>query len=74
MTTFSGTRGASDKVFRAPGPQPGSGSTGVVVQVQASDVRWDKVNRLRAAIASGTYCVSSTAVAEKLMESMLLCR
>ncbi len=36
-----------------------------------SDVRMDKVESLRAAIAEGTYCVSSSDVADKLMGRML---
>jgi anti-sigma28 factor (negative regulator of flagellin synthesis) len=36
-----------------------------------SDVRGDKVAALQVAIASGTYDVSSSAVAEKLMSALL---
>ncbi len=36
-----------------------------------SDVRMTKVAELRAAIASGTYNVSASAVADKMVESML---
>ena len=36
-----------------------------------SDVRMDKVQQLQAAIANGTYNVSSSAVADKLIQSML---
>lgn len=34
-------------------------------------VRMDKVNAVQAALADGTYAVSSSAVASKLVESML---
>jgi hypothetical protein len=35
------------------------------------DVRWERVARLKAQIESGTYVVSSEALAERLMEHML---
>ncbi len=35
------------------------------------DVRWERVARLKAAIEAGTYCVSSAALAERLVERML---
>lgn len=38
--------------------------------LEHSDVRMDKVNALRLAIASGSYHVSSAEVADKLIESM----
>ncbi len=40
-------------------------------QVNGDDVRADKVASLQAAIAAGTYNVPSSAVADKLIESML---
>jgi flagellar biosynthesis anti-sigma factor FlgM len=36
-----------------------------------SDVRMDKVNQLQDAIASGTYNVPASAVADKMVESLL---
>ena len=36
-----------------------------------SDVRLDKVSQLKAAIASGTYRVSASDVADKLLDSLL---
>jgi flagellar biosynthesis anti-sigma factor FlgM len=38
---------------------------------ELSDVRLEKIERLRAAIASGSYCVSAEDLAEKMTESML---
>ncbi len=35
------------------------------------DVPWERVARLKTAIEAGTYCVSSEALAERLMEHML---
>jgi flagellar biosynthesis anti-sigma factor FlgM len=35
------------------------------------DVRMEKVERLKAAIANGTYSVSAEDLAEKMIESML---
>jgi flagellar biosynthesis anti-sigma factor FlgM len=34
------------------------------------DVRMDEVNRLRAAIASGTYSVSAEALADKILDHL----
>ena len=41
-------------------------------QAEAADegVRLDKVERLRAAIADGTYCVSAEALADRMIEHM----
>ena len=39
--------------------------------MRLTDVRWEKVAALRNAIAKGTYKVSSEAIAEKMMASML---
>jgi flagellar biosynthesis anti-sigma factor FlgM len=39
--------------------------------VAGSDVRMDKVNSVRAALASGSYQVSSSAVAGKMIDHML---
>ncbi len=38
------------------------------------DVRWDKVQSLKAAIDSGKYCVDSGAVADKIIVSMMEAR
>lgn len=46
-------------------------STLVAKAMEGSDVRSEKVSALQAAIASGTYNVSSSDVADKLMQSML---
>lgn len=40
------------------------------VEDAGGDVRMDKVERLRAAIAEGRYSVSSEALADKLIEHM----
>lgn len=49
-----------------------STAAGALAQITGqSDVRTDKVAQLQAAIANGTYNVSSTDVADKLIESML---
>jgi flagellar biosynthesis anti-sigma factor FlgM len=37
----------------------------------SGDVRWERVARLKAAIETGTYRVSSEALAERLIEHML---
>jgi flagellar biosynthesis anti-sigma factor FlgM len=42
----------------------------VSVEDAPDDVRMEKVERLRAAIASGRYSVSSDVLADKLMEHM----
>jgi negative regulator of flagellin synthesis FlgM len=47
-------------------------TAGVLAQaVKGDDVRTEKVAALQAAIASGTYNVPASAVADKLIESML---
>jgi negative regulator of flagellin synthesis FlgM len=47
-------------------------TAGVLAQsVNGDDVRSEKVAALQAAIASGTYNVPASAVADKLIESML---
>ena len=49
-----------------------SAAGGLVVQASAgSDVRTAKVAALQAAIAGGTYNVSASAVADKLIDSLL---
>jgi len=49
-----------------------SGSASAMALASAdSDVRTDKVAKLQAAIAAGTYKVSSSDVADSLMNSML---
>ena len=49
-----------------------SSAAGSLVQISGGDdVRHEKVERLKAAIQSGTYEVSATDVADKLMQSML---
>jgi negative regulator of flagellin synthesis FlgM len=49
-----------------------SSTAGALAQITGqSDVRSEKVAQLQAAIAGGTYNVSSTDVANKLIESML---
>jgi flagellar biosynthesis anti-sigma factor FlgM len=49
-----------------------SSAAGALAQAGSdSDVRTDKVAQLKAAIDSGSYKVSSTDVADKLMQSML---
>jgi negative regulator of flagellin synthesis FlgM len=47
-------------------------TAGVLAQsLNGDDVRVDKVAALQAAVASGTYNVPASAVADKLIESML---
>lgn len=49
-----------------------STTAGALAQITGqSDVRTEKVAQLQAAIASGTYNVSSSDVADKLIDSML---
>lgn len=49
-----------------------SSTAGALAQVASgSDVRHEKVAQLQAAIASGTYSVSSGDIADKLISSML---
>ncbi|HZY61318.1 MAG TPA: flagellar biosynthesis anti-sigma factor FlgM [Edaphobacter sp.] len=49
-----------------------SSTSGVIVQaLQGSDVRADKVAALQQAIASGSYHVSSSEVAGKMIDSLL---
>ena len=49
-----------------------SSTAGALAQIGSdSDVRLDKVAQLKAAIDSGSYKISSTDVADKLMQSML---
>lgn len=48
-----------------------SSAAGIVAKaLEQSDVRMDKVNALREAIASGSYQVPSDQVADKLIEKM----
>ncbi len=46
-------------------------STHLVAALTTSDVRADKVASLQQAIASGSYNVSSSAIADKLLTSLL---
>jgi negative regulator of flagellin synthesis FlgM len=49
-----------------------SSSGGLVAQaMEGSDVRTDKVASLQQAIAAGTYSVSSSDVADKIIQSLL---
>ncbi len=48
-----------------------SSASGLLAQsLSISDVRTDKVDALRAALNDGTYQVSSSSVADKLIQSM----
>lgn len=64
------------KVAAAPGKQADqtnlSSASGVIAHaLEASDVRTEKVAALQKAITSGSYNVSSTAVASKMIDSLL---
>ena len=45
--------------------------TGVGGEIDAAPVRMDRVNALRASIADGSYVVSASDVADKILHSML---
>lgn len=48
-----------------------SAGTSVSQAASASDVRMNKVEAVKSAIASGTYSVASSAVASKVVDSLL---
>jgi flagellar biosynthesis anti-sigma factor FlgM len=48
-----------------------SAAGGLAQSTEVSDVRMNKVTELRQAIASGSYNVSASAVADKMVESLL---
>lgn len=49
----------------------GAGSVLATAAANTDDVRAERVAALKAAVDAGTYNVSSTAVADKLLDSML---
>lgn len=72
-----GIAASSTKVRRRPNHLPRlkgslSDSRGLVLSaVSVDDVRMDRVNALRAAIADGSYKVSAADLADKILDSML---
>lgn len=63
QTLWDGVAGGQVQLSSAAGALAQSGND--------SDVRMDKVAQVKAAIDSGSYSVSSSDVADKLMQSML---